>query len=97
MRKKCWFYICIVQAVVILSMVFMPKLASLTAPELEEADLVEFLSHYHEDNNFLPDVGYVPDAETAAVGSAIVDKLTGQKIFGTIGVTYDEENRLWKI
>lgn len=44
MRKKCWFYICIVQAVVILSMVFMPKLASLTTPELEEADLVEFLS-----------------------------------------------------
>ena len=69
--------------------------------EPKEADLVEKLSHYSEDNNYLPEAGYIPDAETAKrIGSIIIDNLTGHNFsfeYNSAIVKYDEENRLWYV
>ena len=98
MKNKILFFLCIVQAIVIVGLVIMIIPESFTYNDKENIDLKEYLESFPEDNNYLPDVGYIPDAETAnAIGSAIIDKLTGKSMLGGSVVSYDEENRLWMI
>lgn len=98
MKRKCWFYLCIIQTVLLLGAVCLAIWPSLTAEKLQKTDLTEYVVQFSEENNYLPDAGYIPDTETAkAVGSVVIDKLTGNSLFGTITVKYDEDNRLWKI
>ena len=100
MKKRIWFYLCIAQSIVILGVVFMMILPSLVGKEVQQLDLVEYLGQFDEGNNYLPEVGYIPDAKTAqVVGSAIIDKMigSGYTLISTITVKYDNENRLWLI
>jgi hypothetical protein len=100
MAKKIWFYLCVAQAIIILGFVLTMVLPSLTNKKPQSVDLKDYLSQFDEGNNYLPESGYIPDAETAqAVGSAIIDKMMGKgysPINSTV-VEYDEENRLWLI
>lgn len=63
-----------------------------------EMDIRAYLDDFSEDNNYYPELGYIPDAKTAAiVGGAIIDQLTGKHLFGAITVSYDPEARLWLV
>ena len=98
MEKKFWFFLCVFQSIIILSAIFLVIWPSLTISEPQSVDLTDYLSHFSEENNFLPDSGYIPNVETAkTVGSSIIDKLTGKSFFGIATVKYDENNRLWMI
>lgn len=99
MKSKVWFYLCIFQAI-IMGLVFTMLLPSFTNKDLQQVDLVEYLSQFDEKNNYLPDTGYIPDAKTAvAVGSAILDELVGNGYspINSTAIEYDEQNRLWLI
>ena len=98
MKNKICFFLCIVQAIVIIGLVIMIIPEKFIYNDKEEVDLKAYVESFPEDNNYLPDVGYIPDAETAnAIGSAIIDKLTGHSLLGVSTVIYDEENRLWMV
>ncbi len=98
MKKGIWFYLCIVQAAVILIGLCAVAWSCWAEPEARETDLVEYLGQFSEENNYLPDAGYIPDAKTAkAVCEPIIDKMTGSKFFGGVTIEYDEENRLWRV
>ena len=98
MKKKIWFYLCIVQAVIIVAGLILTVAPPKYTVDTEDVDLRAYVDSFHADNNCLPDVGYIPDAETASVvGSVIIDKITGRSRFGATTVTYDEENRLWMV
>ena len=67
--------------------------------KVKEVDLKQYLE-MHEENNYIPDVGYINDARTAAViGGSIIDNLCNKTLLhiGHITVGYDAENRLWKV
>ena len=58
----------------------------------------QYLDDFSEDNNNYPELGYIPDAKTAAtVGGAVIDQLTGKHLLGAITVSYDPEARLWLV
>lgn len=99
MQKKIWFYLCIIQTVIIMIFIgglLFISLPELTAPEYELVDSDELLDSLREDNNFIPDTGYIPDARTAkVVGGEIIDRLTGKTLGGATTVEYDELNRRW--
>jgi hypothetical protein len=105
MQKKCWFYICIAQAVVIVSLVLWCTWSAITTPEVKTDDLKEFMSQYNDnadyynDNpDYLAEAGYIPDGKTAKiVGSAILDKISAKKPLSSDLVFYDAENRLWGV
>ena len=63
-----------------------------------EMDVQVYLDDFSEDNNYYPELGYIPDAKTAAtVGVAVIDQLTGKHLFGAVTVSYDPEARLWLV
>lgn len=99
MQKKIWFYLCIIQTVVIIVFIgglLFISLPELTAPEYELVDSDALLNSLREDNNFIPDEGYIPDAHTAkVVGGEIIDRLTGKTFGRATTVEYDELNRRW--
>lgn len=98
MKKGIWFSLCIVQAVEILIGLCAMGWSCWAEPEVREADLVEFLGQISEENNYLPDTGYIPDAKTAkAVCEPMIDEMTGNKSLGGVTIEYDEENRLWLV
>ena len=105
MQKKCWFYICIAQGVVIVSLVLWCTWSAITTPEVKTDDLKEFMSQYNDnadyynDNpDYLAEAGYIPDGKTAKiVGSAILDKISAKKPLSSDLVFYDAENRLWGV
>ena len=98
MKKKIWFYLCIIQAVIIIGGTLMVSQSAFASLEIEAMDVAAYLDEFAEENNFIPDAGYIPDAQTAkAVGGEIIDNLTGKNWFGVTTVKYDEENRLWLI
>ena len=98
MKRQVWFYLCVIQAIVIVGFILLVICPSIVISEPTNVDLKEYLDSFSEGNNYLPEAGYIPDAETAkVVGSAIIDKLTGKKLFGGTTVEYDEENRLWLV
>ena len=98
MKRKVLFCICIVQMVIIISLLSMILPHKFTIVYVNDVNLREYVNSYDVDNNYYPDMGYIPDVETAQiVGSAIIDKLTGRSFLGATTVTYDEENRLWKV
>ena len=96
MKKKIWFWLCMIEAVIILiggcALLF-------TTPSViyeGEMDVQAYLDDFSEDNNYYPELGYIPDAKTAAtVGGAVIDQLTGKHLFGAVTVSYDPEARLW--
>ena len=93
--KKIWFYLSMIQSAVLLVIVVALCLSSIQ-PTVENADLVEYSEE--EENNWVPDQGYIPDAQTALeVGSAVIDSMTGYHFFGASDVTYDAEHRLWRV
>ena len=98
MKTKVLFYLCIIQSIIIIVLVLTIVPQKFTVTNTEVLNLREYVDSFDVDNNYLPDVGYIPDAETAdAIGSAIIDKLTGHSLLGVSTVTYDEENRLWMV
>lgn len=98
MKKKIWFWLCMIQAVIILvggcALLF-------TTPSVTyegEMDIRSYVDDFAEDNNYYPELGYIPDAKTAAtVGEAVIDQLTGKHLFGAVTVSYDPEARLWLV
>lgn len=98
MQRKIWFYLFIIQAIIlVLITVFL--IHPFAQSTVKQVDLSEFLNEY-ENINYLPQAGYIPDAKTAQIiGSAIIDKMTGNSPIRPSGVSveYDQENRLWAI
>ena len=89
---------CVIQLIVIVGLVIMIVPENFTYDDREDVDLKAYVESFSEDNNYLPDVGYIHNAETAnAIGSALIDKLTGHSMFGGSIVTYDKEKRLWMV
>ena len=98
MKRKMILYICIIQTIIIISGILLVSLSKFPSEKYELVDANEFLGSYSEENNFIPDEGYIPDARTAkVVGGQIIDGLTGKKFWGATTVEYDAENRLWII
>ena len=98
MRKKCWFYICIAQAVVIVALVLWCVWPAITTPEVSTNDLNELMSRYNDKANLLAEDGYIPDGKTAKiVGSSILDNLSPKKLLSRDLLSYDAENRLWRV
>ena len=98
MKKKLWFWLCLIEAAVILvggcAVLFSTPFVSYEG----EMDIRSYVDDFAEDNNFAPEVGYIPDAKTAAtVGGAVIDQLTGKHLFGAVTVSYDPEARLWLV
>ena len=63
-----------------------------------ETDLQAYTDDLIEENNNYPEVGYIPDVKTAAaIGGAVIDKLTGKRLFGAVTVSYDPDVRLWLV
>ena len=98
MKKKIWFWLCMIEAAVILvggcAVLFSTPYVSYEG----ESDIRSYVDDFAEDNNFTPEVGYIPDAKTAAtVGGAVIDQLTGKHLFGAVTVSYDPEARLWLV
>ena len=98
MKKKIWFCLFLIEAVIILvggcALLF-------TTPSVTyegEMDVQAYLDDFSEDNNYYPELGYIPDEKTAAtVGGAVIDQLTGKHLFGAVTVSYDPEARLWLV
>lgn len=98
MKKKIWFWLCIAEAVIILSGGCVLLFATPSVTYEGETDLQTYLDDLTEDNDNYPEVGYIPDAKTAAaVGGAVIDQLTGKHLFGAVTVSYDPEARLWLV
>jgi hypothetical protein len=98
MKNKIWFYLFIIQTIILFGVIFVAIWSSLYVPKVRKTDLVEYLDQFTEDNNFIPDAGYIPDARTAKiVGSQIIDKMANHRWFGSVTIEYDEVNRLWKV
>ena len=98
MKKKLWFWLCLIEAAVILvggcAVLFSTPYVSYEG----ESDIRSYVDDFAEDNNFTPELGYIPDAKTAAtVGGAVIDQLTGKHLFGAVTVSYDPEARLWLV
>jgi len=98
MKKNLLRNICIIETVILLVLIISSIFQSFLVSNPESADLKEFISTFTEENNYFPEVGYIPDASTAkAIGSRIIDNLAQHKGFGITTVTYDQENRLWLV
>ena len=98
MKTRVCFFLCIIQLIIIVVLVLTIMPRKIIVNSTEGIDLQEYVDSFPVDNNCIPDVGYIPDVKTAdAVGSAIIDKLTGCSFFGGTTVTYDEKNRLWMV
>ena len=98
MKKKIWFWLCIAEAFIILSGGCVLLFATPSVTYEGETDLQTYLDDLTEDNDNYPEVGYIPDAKTAAaVGGAVIDQLTGKHLFGAVTVSYDPEARLWLV
>ena len=98
MKKKLWFWLCLIETTVILvggcAVLFSTPYVSYEG----ESDIRSYVDDLAEDNNYAPEVGYIPDAKTAAtVGGAVIDQLTGKHLFGAVTVSYDPEARLWLV
>ena len=98
MKKKLWFWICLIETAVILvggcAVLFSTPFVSYEG----EMDIRSYVDDFAEDNNFTPEVGYIPDYKTAGeIGGAIIDELTGKSLFGAVTVSYDPEARLWLV
>ena len=98
MKKKLWFCLCLIETAVILvggcAVLFSTPYVSYEG----ESDIRSYVDDLAEDNNYAPEVGYIPDAKTAAtVGGAVIDQLTGKHLLGAITVSYDPEARLWLV
>ena len=99
MTRKIWFYLCIIQSVILVCILGIFLWCSLSTPNVQKANLKEYLVK-HSNWNYLPDAGYIPDAKTAKIiGSQILDNLNGNSgyIFSRVSIEYDEENRLWLV
>ena len=98
MKKKLWFWICMIETGIIL---IGGCILLFTTPSVTyegEMDIRAYLDDFSEDNNDYPELGYIPDAKTAAtVGGAVIDQLTGKHLFGAVTVSYDPEARLWLV
>ena len=98
MKKKIWFWLCIAEAVIILVGGCALLFATPSVTYEGEMDIQAYLDDFSEDNNYYPELGYIPDAKTAAaIGGAVIDKLTGKRLFGAVTVSYDPEARLWLV
>lgn len=98
MKKKIWFWLCMVEAAIILVGGCALLFATPSVTYGGEMDIQAYLEDIPEGNNNYPEVGYIPDAKTAAaVGSAVIDQLTGKNLFGAVTVSYDPDARLWLV
>lgn len=98
MQKKCWFYICIAQAVVIIGLVLHCAWPAITTQEVSTNDLIKLMSGWNDNANVLAEDGYIPDGKTAKiVGSAILDNLSLETLLSYDLLSYDSENRLWRV
>lgn len=94
MKNRLLIGICVIQLFIIL----LTLLPSIIPPNVLDADLVEYLDQYTEDNNYYPDNGYIPNAKTAKkIGIAIIDELTDSSGLGFVTIKYDKDNKLWYI
>ena len=98
MKKKIWFWLCIAEAVIILVGGCALLFATPSVTYEGESDLQAYTDDLIEENNNYPELGYIPDAKTAAtVGGAVIDQLTGKQLFGAVTVSYDPDVRLWLV
>lgn len=98
MKKKIWFWLCMVEAAIILVGGCALLFATPSVNYEGETDIRTYLEDTTEGNNNYPEVGYIPDAKTAAaVGGVVIDQLTGKHLFGAVTVSYDPEARLWLV
>ncbi|MCL2817100.1 MAG: hypothetical protein FWD39_01770 [Clostridiales bacterium] len=95
MKNKWWFYLSIVQAVVLVCIVVSHALPT----KFEAWNLLGYMEIEGKGED-IPAAGYIPDAETAKIiGAQIIRKMTGAGPFsiGGVEVKYDAENRLWLV
>ena len=98
MKKKLWFWLCLIEAAVILVGGCAVLFSTPYVFSEGEMDIRSYVDDLAEDNNYAPELGYIPDAKTAAtVGGAVIDQLTGKHLFGAVTVSYDPEARLWLV
>ena len=98
MKKKLWFWLCLIEAAVILVGGCAVLFSTPSVFYEGEMDIRSYVDDLAEDNNYAPEVGYIPDYETAGeIGGAIIDELTGEKGIGAVTVCYDADNRLWLV
>lgn len=91
MKKRCkkLFFICIAEGVLLL-LFFCYFLLSVLPPKT--------LSHmtYGEEPGLVPENGFVTDARTAeAIGSAVIDRVTGHTSIQKGEVFFDHDHNLW--
>lgn len=99
MTKKIWFYLSVIQTIILVGIIAVSMWSSLSVPKYKNTDLKKYLEE-HKYVNYLPAAGYIPDAKTAKiVGSQIIDRMTGNSgfVISEINIEYDEENRLWLV
>ena len=98
MKKKIWFLLCMVEAAIILVGGCALLITTPSVTYEGEMDIQAYLEDITEGNNNYPEIGYIPDAKTAAaVGGAVIDQLTGKHLFGAVTVSYDPDARLWLV
>lgn len=98
MKKKLWFWLCLIETAVILVGGCAVLFSTPSVSYEGEMDIRSYVDDFAEDNNCAPEVGYIPDYETAGeIGGAILDELTGAKGIGAVTVWYDADNRLWLV
>ncbi len=98
--KKTWFYLCIIESIILIGSIAAFFLFSThMIKKVETVDLTSYLKET-EIHYWQPEEGFIPNAETAkAIGSEIIDNLLGKRTFDIKAVTvkYDEKNRLWLV
>ncbi len=98
MKKKIWFWLCMVEAAIILVGGCALLFATPSVTYEGEMDIQAYLEDIPEGNNNSPEAGYIPDAKiAAAVGGVVIDQLTGKHLFGAVTVSYDPDARLWLV
>ncbi|MDR0812417.1 MAG: hypothetical protein LBO63_00210 [Oscillospiraceae bacterium] len=97
MKKKLWFYVCIVQALFIILVVTIFLRGHFASPRVKETSLQNYID-LAEQYDYIPEQGYIPDAKTARkIGVSLIDSMSGMRRIGWVTVEYDAENRVWKI
>ena len=96
-----WLYVVIVVETVLLALSLALQIYSSVPPRIKEHwHYVDDLEHfpYPAEPGYYPEEGFVSSAKSAeAIGSAIIDDITGKSSLIKASVYYDSENKIWII
>lgn len=104
MKKKVWFYLSIVQSIILIGVLclFIWESIYLNYSNVYTVDLLEIVDKYEE--IYVPEKGFVPDARAAKIiGEQAIDGFRRSEgeatvnVLSLISVEYDAENRLWRV